>query len=251
MSIEPDREQYFQYGTYAAVGLLLVVCACYGLIFLFPYANPISWLRPPTTQQQLGLQQFPATWTPIPTFTPTATPSNTSTNTPTDTSTATPTATDTPLPTATFTELPSPTARPATAVPPTQPPAPTNTPPPAFAWKNYPDYYRCEHSGGTYIHVIVGTAPGQPVAGITTRLSYQPDPNGAFIDDADTNGNGDATHVLAGTGRPARVGTYYAWLVDSQTKQRISDVSPAVLINGKKENQRDSCWQAYVYFGPS
>ena len=144
MSIEPDRDQFFQYATFGILGFTLLVCACYGSIFLFPYANPISWLRPPTTQQQLSLQQLPPTWTPIPTNTPTATPTQTPTNTPTDTPTATPTVTDTPLPTATPTATkvpPTPTARP---IPPTRPPPPpTNTPIPPFSMIKFARFPNC------------------------------------------------------------------------------------------------------------
>lgn len=258
VSIEPDRDQVFMYPTIVIVGLTLLVCACYGLVFVNPNANPIRWLRPPVTPPVLGFQQLPATWTPTPlptatpTYTPTDTPTNTPTNTPTEIPTNTPTETNTPLPTSTFTPLPTATRRPPTAVPPTEPPPPpANTPAPVFPWVYYPAYYRCEHSGGTFIHVIVGTAWGAPTEGITTRLSTSSDPNVGFIDDADTNSEGDATHVLSVTGRPPKVGTYYAWLVDKLTKQRISDVSPGIMINGKKENAADSCWQAYVYFGPS
>lgn len=101
--------------------------------------------------------------------------------------------------------------------------------------------------------MIVGYAVGQPVSGITTRLAWGSDPTDSshYVDDADTNGQGDATHTLSGDGRPPKKGTYYAWLVDKQTGQVISDVSQPIEINGKKDTAGDSCWQAYTYFGPS
>jgi hypothetical protein len=138
VSIEPERDQVFQYATFGVLGVTLLICACYGLIFVNPSVNPIRMLRPPITPQVLGLQQLPATWTPTPTATntPTATPTATPTNTPTATPTATPTntplATATPLPTATFTA--SATRRPATPRPVYNPPTeePTDTPVPLF-----------------------------------------------------------------------------------------------------------------------
>jgi hypothetical protein len=144
VSIEPERNQIFQYATFAVVGLTLIVCAFYGLVFVNPARNPIASLRPATTTpEELGLQEFPATWTPVPTSTPTATASATPTNTPTNTRTNTPTATrtptftNTPLATATFTPLPAATARPPTAirsyVPPPAPVVPRKAPTLSFA----------------------------------------------------------------------------------------------------------------------
>lgn len=138
MSIEPERDQIFQYATFGIVALILLVCAFYGLIFVNPARNPIAALRPPTVAPQvLGIQQLPATWTrtPLPTSTSTSTPTNTPTNTPTDTPTETPTntptVTNTPLPTATFTPLPTATRRPPTPrpvyIPPTPLPEPTES----------------------------------------------------------------------------------------------------------------------------
>lgn len=138
MSIEPERDQVFQYATYAVLGLTLLVCACYGLIFINPAINPIRSMRPTAQRQELAFQQLPATYTPTPrptqtpTETATFTPTNTPTETPTDTPTITPTPTNTPPPTATFTATPVPPTRTRVYVPPTVPPAPTETSTPAY-----------------------------------------------------------------------------------------------------------------------
>jgi hypothetical protein len=113
VSIEPERDQYFQYATFGVIGLILVVCACYGLLFLNPAVNPILALRPATTTRLVSVVEFPATWTPTSTRTPTLTPTEAPTDTPTDTPTNTPIPSNTPLPTATFTQVPlPPTAKP-------------------------------------------------------------------------------------------------------------------------------------------
>lgn len=93
MSIEPDRDQFFQYATFGVLGLTLVVCLCYALIFINPRANVIAALQPPTSTVAVQALQFPATWTP------TATRTATRTFTPEPTSTATPIPSKTPLPT--------------------------------------------------------------------------------------------------------------------------------------------------------
>ncbi len=118
MSIEPEREEFFQYATFGVLGLLLVVCLCYGLLFINPYVNPIQAMRPATPTLRVSVFSFPPTWTPTSTGTPTNTPTNMPTSTPTST------ATNTPLPTN--------TARP-TARPYQPPPAPRATQPPAGA----------------------------------------------------------------------------------------------------------------------
>lgn len=131
MSIEPERDQYFQYATFGVIGLTLVICACYGLLFLNPAVNPVRGLQPPTSTRQVAVVEFPATWTPTATRTPTNTPTEPPTNTPTDTPTNTPLATNTRLPTATFTPRPAtprpPTVRPVYRSPTPLPPVPAPT----------------------------------------------------------------------------------------------------------------------------
>jgi hypothetical protein len=158
VSIEPERDQFFQYATFGIVGLILIICAFFGLVFVNPARNPIVALRPPTNiPEELAFQQLPSTWTPTPlptntpTNTPTDTPTNTATNTPTSTPTntptltSTPTLTNTPLPTATFTRLPTATARPPTAIPVyvPPPPVPTNTTTPGFVMIKHEPHPNC------------------------------------------------------------------------------------------------------------
>ena len=127
MGFEPDRDRFFQYGTYALIGLTVVVCACYALIFFNPRVNPIAALRPETPTPGLVVAELPPTWTPTATSTPTHTPTATATFTPTPTFTPTSTATETP------TFIPTPTIFyiVVTSIPPTR--RPTNPPPPPTA----------------------------------------------------------------------------------------------------------------------
>jgi len=140
VGFEPERDRFFQYATFVTVGLTILVCACYALLFFNPRVNPIAALRPETPTPNLNVAELPPTWTP--TFTPTAT----STWTPTPTFTPTSTYTPTPIDTLTPTLLPTPTifyiivpgdtptpfptrqpiraAAPPSAVPPTDIPAP-------------------------------------------------------------------------------------------------------------------------------
>lgn len=106
MGFEPDRDRFFQYATFITIGMTVLVCACYALLFFNPRANPIAVLRPETPTPNLDVAELPATWTP----------------------TSTATATNTPLPTATFTATPPISNTPTeTAVPPepTLEPSPT------------------------------------------------------------------------------------------------------------------------------
>ncbi len=139
MTIEPERDQFFQYATYGIIGLTLVICLCYSLVFLNPRANPIGALRPAAEALPTSTFVLPATWTPTLTFTPTETPTPEPTGTPTDTPTNTPTDTKTPVPTRVPTRRPTsrpiiPTAIP-TAIPPATSVPPTNTPAPPSNFK--------------------------------------------------------------------------------------------------------------------
>lgn len=97
VGFEPDRDRFFQYATFVTLGLTVLVCLCYALLFFNPRVNPIAALRPETPTPNLSVAELPATWTPTntptatrtPTFTPTFTPTSTFTPTPLDTSTAT------------------------------------------------------------------------------------------------------------------------------------------------------------------
>ncbi len=120
MSIEPDREQIFQYATFGVIGLTVVICLCFGLIFFNPALNPIAALRPLQFTPTIAAIALPATWTPTRTYTPTNTPTFTPTSTPTAVPTNTPIPTNTVPPTLT----PLPTRPPATARPTQRPPGP-------------------------------------------------------------------------------------------------------------------------------
>ncbi len=153
MSIEPDRDQFFQYATYAVAGLTLVICLCYGLIFLNPRVNPIGALQPVVPTAQVSKFELPPTWTPTATIAPTDTP------TPEPTGTATPVPPNTAVPT--FTPLPTntriPTRVPATRVPATRvpatprPPAPPATPIPPPSHFNRIKYQASKNCGTWYL----------------------------------------------------------------------------------------------------
>jgi hypothetical protein len=139
--IEPDRDQFFQYATFAVIGVTLVICLCYGLIFLNPHVLPGA-LQPAEPTVAVAVFQLPPTWTPTATQSPTPTNTNTPTDIPTNTPTNTPVLTATPRPTATFTATPMPptlppTPRPVIKPPPPPPPAPTATPRPSFVQIKY------------------------------------------------------------------------------------------------------------------
>lgn len=256
MSIEPDREDFYRYATFAVLGLIVIVCLCSGLIYVNPRANPIVAWRPLNPTENLSAFAFPATWTPVPTGTSTPTqtdiPTSTATLTPTDTPippdtlTPTPEPTETPVPTEIPTETPIP---PRPTVPPT--PEPTSTPEPTknpYSW----DYIgmKCQHSGGTDIMVLAYLDPNDRSTnqdGIHTRVALSPD--GKTIGDVTTAG-GNATYILSVNGRPPHTGTFYAWIIDEQGN-RISPVSPPIVINGKPVKFADSCWQAFVGFALS
>lgn len=135
MGFEPDRDRFFQYATFVTLGLTVLVCACYALLFFNPRANLIAALRPETATPDLSIAELPATWTPTFTATATSTPPFTATFTPTSTSTPTPVDTFTPtfIPTPTIFYIVVtgiPTRRPPTRPPATVAPAPLPTQPP-------------------------------------------------------------------------------------------------------------------------
>lgn len=166
MGFEPDRDRFFQYATFVTIGLTLLVCACYALLFFNPRANLIAALRPETPTPDLSIAELPATWTPTASPTVTPTPTFTPSFTPTSTGTATPVDTDTPtfvptptifyivvtgIPTVAPPTLRPPTRRPATAAPaplPTQPPVP---PPPQFEFRLGRDVDAAPNCGTWYV----------------------------------------------------------------------------------------------------
>jgi hypothetical protein len=107
----------------------------------------------------------------------------------------------------------------------------------------------CQHSGGVYIIVRAYDNKYDPTSninGVRIRLSYVQDAAVPGIRDVTTSA-GSATFTISRDGVKPKVATYWAWVVDDQGN-RISDISPAININGKKETASDSCWQAFVNF---
>jgi hypothetical protein len=217
----------------AALGVTLA-CSI-GSVPFVSQAEPTATRRPTRTAR--------------PTFTPR--PLETDTPQPTDT----PEVTDTPPPTVEPTNPPAtkkPTSRPVT-VKPTNPPAPQPTPLPPPTTNPYKYTYfsqKCEHSGGTHIFITVYSNykdPNSLIGGVRVVASYAPDaaPLGDTV--GVTNEYGLFDYVLSPDGAPPRIGTYYAWVVDS-TNKRISDVSAPININGKNEDAPDTCWIARVFF---
>ncbi len=251
MSIEPDRDQFFQYATFGIIGLTVVVCLCYALIFVNPNANLISSLRPIPPTPTVAALSLPATWTP--TFTPTQT--NTPTEEPTDTPTATPT--NTPTRTNTFipTFTPLPTLPPATSRPPTQKPPPTNPPPPpppptatpipatatpqnrTFATKNQ----GCDFGKQTYVAGTVWAdwSGSGTLSGMRIRISASPNGSAAFPD-AITNSGGTYKIVLNSSG--SKPGTWYVWVVGLNGNPSSIPGNGKFTTNKLGSNNAGACW---------
>lgn len=141
----------------AALGLL--ICFCYGAIFLYPEV-PFNPFPPSTKEAQKptdtptveGTPTFPPTWTP------TSTPTETPTFTPSPTPTYTPTRTPVPTPTPTITPTPSP--------PPPPPPPPPPTPMPY----DYTEALAGPRCDGTRAFGSVFNIDGLPQSGIEVRV---------------------------------------------------------------------------------
>ena len=107
----------------------------------------------------------------------------------------------------------------------------------------------CQHSGGVYIIVRAYANKYDPTSntdGVRIRLSYVQDADVRGISDVTTY-LGSATFTISPDGVKPKPATYWAWVVDDQGN-RISDLSSAININGKKETASDSCRQAFVNF---
>lgn len=184
------------------------------------------------------------------------TPTSTRTRTPRPTFTAVPSSTATPIP-PTNTPQPTPTRtatrRPSTATPrpPTPKPLPTVPPAPQPTVFNYQyhayDKVACEHSGNAWIKGSVVYDKNDPdntkLPGIKLRLSSSPD-GGSIVDIVSID---DFAFVLSGVGEGARPGTYYVWVIDG-SGNRISQMSPAITLNGLSDSDPKTCWAAWVYF---
>jgi outer membrane biosynthesis protein TonB len=198
----------------------------------------------------------PATRTPRPTFTPRSEFTNTPAATATAEVTDTPEATETnPPPTAkpvvVATAKPKPTLPKPTQPPvPTQPPAPSATAKPAFQY-SFVGPVHCEHSGGVYIQIIVYSNyhdPNSQQPGVKVRASWAPDQPPLGGTDLVTDAYGQAQYTLQ-TQLPAKVATYYAWVIDSKGN-RISELSAPIDINnqGADATSPPPCQLAKVFF---
>jgi hypothetical protein len=188
------------------------------------------------------------------TFTPR--PENTATPEPSPTEESSPTAEPTEAPTDVPVTVPPPTRPPAPAPtqPPAPPPQPTQPPAPPQPTANPYRYgfvrHTCEHSGGVYVFVVVFSDyrnPSSQLAGARVIASYAPD-SPAFGDEVGvTNADGAFQYTMSVDGAPPWTGDVYAWVVDANN-QRISPVAGPVHLNGKHQDEPDTCWIAKFYF---
>lgn len=206
-------------------------------------ATQVSLNEPTSTRR--ATRSARATFTPRPQVTNTAIPE------PTEQATEEPTQEPTPVP---VTEAPPPTKKPAAK--PTNPPAPqpTNPPPPPQPTKSPYKYSfirsTCEHSGGVHIFVVVFSDyknPSSQLAGARVIASYAPD-SPAFGDTVgETNSDGVFDYVMSPDSAPPWKGTVYAWVVD-RNNTRISEIGGPVELNGKHQDEPDTCWIAKFFF---
>lgn len=223
-----DSHEVFQIPLLIVVGVIVIVCMCYAMIFFNPQFafNPFKPIVPTATVLALVL---PPTWTPTPTDTPT--PTLTLTATPT--STLTPTVTDTPpntiVPTITRTRTP----RPPTAVP---SPYSYNT-----------RLQSCQHSGGTFIEGTVYRNPSDRESGARVALGAGPGPGTGDVYYVTTNEIGYYVHVINANG--ATPGTFFVWVADGSGRA-ISDPNAGRVQTNNIRNPDDpgSCWRAVVDF---
>ena len=109
----------------------------------------------------------------------------------------------------------------------------------------------CHHSGSKHIRVTVYDSYYDPYSqrvGGKVRFSHAPD--GAPIEpDETTQSNGVAEKTLSSDSDAPDMnnGTYYAWVVDTNGN-RISEMSGAVTLNGKRAEESGMCTIADVFF---
>ena len=142
-----------------------------GLVWLLAIQSPGAFRR--------VLAQAPATRTPYPTFTPTATDLPPPTPANTRVPTWTPTITPTPAPTDTPTPLPIPTKTPIRA---TEVPIPTNTPTPEYDYMGtVRQLTPCENAGKHHIFVYVRDQAGNGIPGVKVRVFWKGGSGGEAI----------------------------------------------------------------------
>ena len=123
------------------------------------------------------LAQAPATRTPFPTFTPTATGSPAATLLNTRVPTWTPTVTNTPMPTDIPTAIPT-----RTPIRATQVPVPTSTPTPEFDYiGTVRQMTACENAGKHHIFAYVRDVNGNSIPGVKMRISWGTESGGEAI----------------------------------------------------------------------
>ena len=225
-----DHSDSFQIPTLIVVGIILIVCMCYALIFVNPQVtlNPFKPILPSPTVLALVL---PPTWTLTPTDTPTPTFTVTPTFTPTSTPTATDTPTNTTVPTVTRTRTPRP---------------PTIAPSP-FSYRTV--LKECSHSGGTFIEGTVFLRdPGEPDS--NARVAFGSTPGNAdSILPTGTQGrsSGYYNHVLRADG--PLPGTFFVWVVDGSGRAISDPNTGRVQTNGiRNPDDAGACWRAVVDF---
>ncbi len=255
MSIEPDRDQFFQYATFGVLGLTLVVCLCYGLIFINPRANFITALQPSLPSPTVAGLVLPATWTPTATDRPTSTATATLTETPTLVPTDTPEPTDTTVPSST----PRPTARPATPRPPAPPPGPkptrvppTAVPPPPSPLFRFATYKQgCFHSGQTFVEgtVYLDSSGGSTKNGAHVRLSYAPGGPAVVNDDISGSHGGRAGYyILFINASGPKAGNWFVWLVDTNGNALSDPQAGNFSTNNLGSGNPAACWRQVVDF---
>ncbi len=219
-----DSHEIYQIPMLFVVGVIVVVCMCYALIFVNPQVafNPFKPILPTPTVLALVL---PPTFTPTPSDTPTPTSTLTLTPTPTSTRTVTEIPTSTRIPTVTRTRSP----RPPTAVP-------------------SPFVYNavnqgCFHSGGTFIEGTVYRNPNERESGVRVWLGAGPGTGTGDNPPAVTNDVGYYVHVIRANG-PAP-GTFFVWVGDA-VGNPLSDPNAGRVQTNEIRNGEDpsACWRA-------
>ncbi len=186
-----------------------------GLVWLLVTQSPGGWQR--------VLAQAPATRTPFPTFTPTATglpgPSPTSTFVPT----WTPTITLTPGPTDTPTAAPSATPSPIRA---TRVPVATDTPVPDFDYiGTVRQLTACENAGKHHIFAYARDQAGQGIPGIKMRVFWQGGSGGEAILTTGTKIEDAGLADFA-----MFKGSYFVEVMDAKS-QVVGPISPDIPLN--------------------
>lgn len=224
-----DNSESFQIPTLIVVGIIIIVCMCYALIFVNPQVsvNPFKPILPTQTVIALVL---PPTWTPTPTDTPTPTFTLTPTPTPTSTPTVTNTPTNTTIPTSTRTRTP----RPPTAVP--------------SPYSYLSRLSSCQHSGGTYIEGIVYHDPSGSSREAGTRVALGTGPGPGTGDVYYVTSRDDGYYVFVINASGSTPGTFFVWIADG-TGKAISDPNTGrVQTNSLGPDNPNSCWRAVVDF---